>query len=409
MGSIIGWIDFEEKERTRMMEVIKMFREQDTRDELGIGVIRDAFSGMLFPGTSTIQTRAKYMLFIPWIYRIHERKKTLSAEIADKARRDEIKLSNALLKSDDIDGVLGKEAGAKLQRLPSNVYWSGLGSWGIRHFPGSQEEYHKYLDEYYTRQSSQILGDNREPVEGPLKENWDPYLPEPPSGFPAEATLKLSLHEAEYLKEKIMKYCPQTLLSHLVTSTSGTVDCKYIWEHPELYYFTSSHKTQVRYAQSFSLFMHGAFLLYNYMLAYNCKREDREALMEKYRSMLEEWGAEIMNAHELLSNWYEAEFWEVVESQIGATPFPVYAFVNNWLKIVFAENNPFNVISNPAAWKLIREREIRLKKTKRARLANERALELWTGASGTRRLDFRWNETKRIVNDILEGLEAGEG
>ncbi len=134
-----------------------MFREQDTRDELGIGVIHDAFSEMLFPGTSTIQTRAKYMLFVPWIYRTHERKKTPSAEIADKARRDEVRLGNAMLTTEDTDGIFGKEAGAKLQRLPSNVCWSGLRRWGIRHFLGSQEEYHRYLDKFFIRQSSQIL------------------------------------------------------------------------------------------------------------------------------------------------------------------------------------------------------------------------------------------------------------
>ncbi|MHB1654627.1 MAG: hypothetical protein ACYCVD_19565 [Desulfitobacteriaceae bacterium] len=32
---------------------------------------------------------------------------------------------------------MGKEAGAKLQRLPSMIYWTGLGSWGIRHYSGS--------------------------------------------------------------------------------------------------------------------------------------------------------------------------------------------------------------------------------------------------------------------------------
>jgi len=405
MGSLLGWVDFEEKERNQMMEVIKMMREQDTRDELGIGVIRDAFSDMLFPGTSTIQTRAKYMLFVPWLYRNHERKKTPSAEIAAKARRDEMRLCNALLKSEDTEGVIGKEAGSKLQRLPSNVYWSGLRRWGIRYFPGSHEEYHQFLNNFYIRQASQIIGDDREPVEGPLKENWDPNLPECPAGFPDEATLKLFQHEAEYLKEKIMKYCSQTVLAHLVTSTADPAVCNYIWEHPQLHDFPDFNKTQIKYARSFSLFIHGAFLLYNYMLACYCKRED---LIEKYQEMLQEWATEIMDSPELFYGWQGQEFWEVVETQIGYIPPPVYRFVNDWLQIVFEEADPFNVISNQSAWDLIRNREIRLKKTKRARLANDRALELWTGASGIRRLDFRWNETKRIVNDILEGLNPKE-
>ncbi len=42
------------------MEVIDLFGEDDTRDELGLGTIRDGFADLLFPGTSTIQTRAVF-------------------------------------------------------------------------------------------------------------------------------------------------------------------------------------------------------------------------------------------------------------------------------------------------------------------------------------------------------------
>jgi len=66
MASSFGWVDFSEEERKKMVNLIHLFDEQDTRDELGIGSVRDAFSNLLFPGTSTVQTRAKYMLFIPW-------------------------------------------------------------------------------------------------------------------------------------------------------------------------------------------------------------------------------------------------------------------------------------------------------------------------------------------------------
>ena len=51
-----------------MNRILALFRERDTRDELGIGVIRDLVADELFPGTSTIQTRLRYMLFVPWIY-----------------------------------------------------------------------------------------------------------------------------------------------------------------------------------------------------------------------------------------------------------------------------------------------------------------------------------------------------
>lgn len=69
MNSAIGWIDFDEAERDRAQRLMDLFREQDSRDELGLGAIRDSIADHLFPGTSTIQTRLRYVLFIPWVLR----------------------------------------------------------------------------------------------------------------------------------------------------------------------------------------------------------------------------------------------------------------------------------------------------------------------------------------------------
>ena len=97
MASTFAWVDFAEEDRRKMLDVIHLFRERDTRDELGIGTIRDSFSDYFFPGTSTIQTKARYMLFIPWIYIDLEKKKVPSSTIAEKARAKEIRLIFALL------------------------------------------------------------------------------------------------------------------------------------------------------------------------------------------------------------------------------------------------------------------------------------------------------------------------
>ena len=94
--SSFGWLDYSEHDRRKALDVIDAFREKETVDELGLGAIRDAFADLFFPGTSTIQTRAKYFLFVPWIYQRLEAKRTPSAEIARAARRDEIALINAL-------------------------------------------------------------------------------------------------------------------------------------------------------------------------------------------------------------------------------------------------------------------------------------------------------------------------
>ncbi len=126
MGATLTWLDHDVGERDRMQRILSLFKERDTRDELGVGVIRDLIADDLFPGTSTIQTRLRYMLFVPWLYQQLEGEGCPSSRIGREARKREVSLVAGLLHSDDTAGVFGKRAGGQLERLPSSVYWSGL-------------------------------------------------------------------------------------------------------------------------------------------------------------------------------------------------------------------------------------------------------------------------------------------
>ena len=63
----IGWIDFSKEDRDKVLDVIHLLDEPGAVDELGLGIIRDAFADYFFPGTSTVQTRAKYFLIVPYV------------------------------------------------------------------------------------------------------------------------------------------------------------------------------------------------------------------------------------------------------------------------------------------------------------------------------------------------------
>jgi hypothetical protein len=119
MPSTLAWLDHDAEARDRMERVLALFDEKDTVDELGFGAIRDSFADRLFPGTSTIQTRLRYFLFIPWIYRQLEREEVTSHEAAEVGRELEHRLTVRLLEAEDTDGVFGKEAGRRLKRLAS--------------------------------------------------------------------------------------------------------------------------------------------------------------------------------------------------------------------------------------------------------------------------------------------------
>jgi hypothetical protein len=59
----IGWIDFSNKDRERAKRLLSFIKPEGQLDELGVGYIRDAVSNQIFPGISTIQTRAKYFFY----------------------------------------------------------------------------------------------------------------------------------------------------------------------------------------------------------------------------------------------------------------------------------------------------------------------------------------------------------
>ena len=63
VASTLGWLDHDPHERERTTRILALFKERNAVDELGLGGIRDSFADQLFPGTSTIQTRLRYMLF----------------------------------------------------------------------------------------------------------------------------------------------------------------------------------------------------------------------------------------------------------------------------------------------------------------------------------------------------------
>ncbi len=173
------------------LAIIDNFKEHDTRDELGIGSVRDGFADLLFPGTSTIQTRARYFLFVPWIYSQLEK---------DKVDSDHFEDIKVLLKTEDTQGVIGKLAGQDLKRLPSNIYWNGLERWGIRRCAGNQYQYYQSLKAFYLSQKNKSMkNDDGENVEGAVTRNWHKGLPPVPAGFPKEARLALTAPEAQYL------------------------------------------------------------------------------------------------------------------------------------------------------------------------------------------------------------------
>ena len=402
MPAILTWLDYDTDDRERMHRILALFRERDTRDELGVGVIRDLLADELFPGTSTIQTRLRYMLFVPWIYQGLEDEEWSSAEIAGEARRREVALVKGLLKSDDKAGIFGKLAGEKLDRLPSSVYWSGLGSWGIRKFPGSQEQYHSSVNEIYRCradrrrrvQSAERRGEGMDAVGNYSGVTWHPQLPEPPATFPPEVEIGLTAHEAHFVIDQVTAMHRHSLLVQLLNRQPA--DVEFPWEHPHQGSFSAEHRQLLHHGRLFSELMHGAALLYNLMLA---EKVQNQTLIDEHRDASSEWA----DALDLpaLNVWNFGWVTDLAMKREQLIPMPTREFCQRWLASVLSSDG--KLFDQSDARNLIHARETRLKGS-RSRFLNQRAIDQWNGHAGMSRMNYRWLNVQRFVKDLNDAL-----
>lgn len=398
MTSTFTWLDYSEAERRKMLDVIDLFGEKTTRDELGLGGVRDAFADLLFPGTTTIQTRAKYFLLVPWTYLDLERKKVPSAKVQKRAWQEEISLVNQLA---DAEGVIGKRAKETLKRLASSVYWQGLKAWGILQFPGSLSEYHRSLDLFYIRQKGHAASAAEFDGEGAhdgRSANWHTGIIKPETDFPEAATMDLTFEEASYLRERVMAECSDSLLAFLLQNRVEVADAKFAWELGTA--LPASLAEPLKHAQNFSEVIHGSQLLYNLILAEQTAKADR---IDEYRGALMQWWQTVQSRRTDLLSWDQTKFWTTVKSINPRIGGRAKAFIQAWIDLALAAENLRAITEVDRPRKLIELREFQIK-GKLARTRSQRARELWSGAAGSEQLDLRWRTTRRIIADILKGL-----
>lgn len=396
MTSTFGWLDTDRSQRQQMLELVDQFREQGTVDDLGIGQIRDAFSDLLFPGTSTLHTRLRYALFIPWLLQRASREHD-AQEMGKEMRRLEFRLIDALKHGNAGEGLLGATAGRELQRLPSSVYWATLGAWGIRTRDYSPGEFFANTARVRNLLADNPASDDPESRTLAINTGIDPRLPEAPQDLLKQTDFSLTAAEADYLTDRITASAPGSVLAWLVHNPppeTPVLDTPTLWDLPHLAHAPADNLRLIDHARRFSHTIYGANLTYNLLLA---RESARGELVERYEEELSGWQGEIRSVG-ALHNWDRAEFWGVISLQ-ARIRLPTRAFINTWLDHLLAGDDP---VSDPRIHHLIITREKRLKGG-RARFANRSALDQWSGAVGLGRLTYRWPNVSTLLNDLYRG------
>ena len=409
MPSSITWIDHDSAARERSLRILALFQEKESRDELGLGSIRDSFADQFFPGTSTIQTRLRYMLFVPWIYKVLEDRKVSPGDFARRADTSERDLIDIMRNADEREaGVFGGRSGRQLKRLPSSVYWAGLGAWGIRVADLSQDRYHRQIGVIYLRRKEQAarererskIGDDLERTPEAGTVTWHPRMPKPPKEFPQEAEFALTQEEASFLLDRIQRSHPDSLLAHLALHCEPA-DVSAPWEHPDRAGFSPDHLDLLDHGRIFSSVMHGAALVYNIALAEERGWTDKQ---EEHDEALEAWLAEIDLAE--VRGWSLSRFWHLTVGH-GHTITPATRrFVEQWVAALVAHGDEIG--DDSSARQLVRRREMSLKKSW-SRFTNRRALDQWGGSSGLGWMTYRWPTASTFLEDLHAGLHQEGG
>ena len=412
MASTLTWLDYSERDRRRALEVIDLFRETGTVDELGLAGIRDSFSDLFFPGTSTIQTRACYFLLVPWTFLRLERLRISSSTAARRARQAELNLNSRLAQGTDTRGIFGSQAGMALKRLPSEVYWGGLGSWGIRTFPSHMPAYFRSLDDFY-RSSTRFRSTPRDPeARSAPPSNWHPHRPDPPSGFPYDnVSVALRRQDAEYLRDRIQARHPESLMAALARRADpADLSADWPWELSRLIEISPILREQLHDAKLFAVCLQGAALLYNLMLS---ELQQHSRRKDTYRGKLADWASDVDDLGSDLVDWELDGVWHIARKQGRSIGYPTRDFVTDWIENLKRVGPAAIVPKESRARALVWEREVQLKRG-RARLENQRHLELWGGRSGTGRMRYRWGASsldgaRMLLTDIFHGLERSDG
>lgn len=392
----LGWIDFSKEDRQKALDVINLLSEQGAVDELGIGIVRDAFANYFFPGTSTIQTRAKYFLIVPYILRdaVDGRYGKDVNRILKAIDTEEKECGIKLLESNPkAEGVIGTRVLPKgwVARKPSDIYWNGIRTYGIFCDYGlSIPEYVSLAVKLNTQKSSAKLGNRNDEAEENEKDDSDAgdimnvsfwNLPIYHDNWRDNLTIELTNEEAFYLDKQIQKGAKGTLLEYVL---KNRIDMNKYEDFVSMAVELSVKVEEklafmMKLACEFNNLVYMARVRFNVMLS---EEENEVAVSE----------------------------WDRLKPQVKRRANVDLSAVFNKLEL----HNPgtylflsklqeaFKALDIDAADELIKKRERQLKGINRAKLNRTKEFDhsKWVGGG---ELDYRFSNARRIINDIYSG------
>ena len=389
----IGFIDYSHEERNRILSTLKMLGDQTALDELGIGVVRDAYADILFPGISTLQTRAKYLVLVPYLFqsakaqaekgKIHSGRELLQW-INEAEDRLAATLTNNCPPSEV--GIVGSNAYRNKRSVkvkPSAIYWTALRTFGI--FRGGNMYLSAACKLVYAAarrraETANLASDDSFDDPTAKDQGSALFLPIVPDyDYEKNATMDLTKKEARFLHECVLR-SPFSSRSLLAFFAKNGIVCDDFKSVP-VDLLPDELRRDYCLARDFSRFIYGAHIRYNVIYSDYMDEEMLDRFIKWRDSFLNE-------PFEL----------EPVLNRVSC-PTLLAVFCRSFLDAV--KDNDTKAMDD-----LIVRREVqvkgarsKLRKPSEYRYDPSHPIHLYE-------LEFRFDRASVIIRDILTGLEG---
>lgn len=391
-----GWIDFSKSERNKVLSVLELLSEKGTLDELGIAPIRDGFAERFFPGTSTIQTRGKYFLIVPYALKELERGGDSNpASVLRSFDRMERRCAETFLANNqDEAGVIGKRSlsgGRWVKRTPADIYWAGLRRYGI--FVGGKLSMTEYVRavcaEKGRKQALLRLGNRRDGAEefeaddpdaGDCRRTRFWNLPLEQKNWLDSLQIELTPAEGAFLKERIIVSCPDSMMAFILRNNRREVLA--LEEFRSLAPLKDGFPAQMRedydLALAFSDFLFALRTIYNLIVSNGENAAANEA-----------WAVLEPCLHELS----EVDLEEIF-TRLHITDLRLRRFLTRSRHLM--ENNDMESMKREI---IRREEELKGSARSKTRHPEQYDHSQWYGGGA---LDYRFRNARTILRDIFE-------
>ena len=378
---------------------MNLLQEQGAVDEIGIGLVRDAFANLFFPGTSTVQTLPKYFLIVPYVLK----------EAAEGRYGNDL---NKILRRIDMeekecgirmmqncpgeDGIIGRRVLPKnwVARKPSSIYWNGIRMYGICTQNLTIPELLKASPYLQFQKKASALGNKGDDAADADRDDTDAgrelatQFFSVPDDYYTDWRASLSIHltasEATFLRRAIETSVSSSLMVYLLRNN---IDVEKYDSFESIYEELGNLVPEelgrtMKLACDFNRLVYAARVRYNYILSAG-QNEDAVA----------DWDYIEENIPHMMS----VDIDDVLQS-LHITNFYLRRFLTGFKSALMAGDLD-------TADRILIDREIEIKTRSRAKLCkrDDYANDVWIGG---RYLDYRFSSAKRIITDIYRGEGA---